>query len=458
VNCHGRDGLGKNEGGVTPSNISWDALTKPYLVTHSSGRKRPPYTERLIDRAISLGLDSGGNTLHVAMPRYRLAQPDLADLIAYLKVIAKDSDPGLTDTTIRIGTTLITSGPLAESASAVKALLTAYFDEINQRGGIFNRRIELYVAESPDSTDQRVQALRECVEDARVFALTGAFMAGADEEIASLVREKEIPVVGAFTLYPQVSPPLNQYVFYTDAGVSDQGRVLAIFAADKFRAKNPCASILVGEGKGLRDTAAAMKKQCEESGWPVVEEIQSPPAPAKMLSLVQRLSQKGTEVVFLVAGAEVQDLFLRRAQEIDWKPIVLVPGSLAGNAVINPTASVAGRMFFSAPYLPSEPTPSDLAAYHTLAGAHGLRSDHLASQLMALVSAEVLIEGLKRVGRAASRWRLIEELERLSRFNTGLSRSITFRPNRRIGCFGAYIVTIDVEGRLVQASKWIELD
>ncbi|HEX8424439.1 MAG TPA: hypothetical protein VF634_13560, partial [Pyrinomonadaceae bacterium] len=46
ANCHGFEGQGKPEGGVAPSNITWEALTKSYGVTHASGRKHPPYTER----------------------------------------------------------------------------------------------------------------------------------------------------------------------------------------------------------------------------------------------------------------------------------------------------------------------------------------------------------------------------------------------------------------------------
>ena len=44
ANCHGFDGRGNPEGGVVPSDITWEALTKYYGVTHSSGRKHPAYT------------------------------------------------------------------------------------------------------------------------------------------------------------------------------------------------------------------------------------------------------------------------------------------------------------------------------------------------------------------------------------------------------------------------------
>ena len=61
--CNGVDGRGKPEGGVTPSDLTWAALTKPYGVDHPSGRRHPPYTEALLKRAITMGLDSAGNEL-----------------------------------------------------------------------------------------------------------------------------------------------------------------------------------------------------------------------------------------------------------------------------------------------------------------------------------------------------------------------------------------------------------
>ncbi|MGH9425847.1 MAG: c-type cytochrome, partial [Terriglobia bacterium] len=41
ANCHGKDGRGKPEGGVVPSDITWQALTRPYTVTHPGGRTHP---------------------------------------------------------------------------------------------------------------------------------------------------------------------------------------------------------------------------------------------------------------------------------------------------------------------------------------------------------------------------------------------------------------------------------
>ena len=92
VNCHGADGRGNPEqGSAAPTEITWPALTRPGGVRHASGREHPPYSEPLLTRAIATGLDPAGNRLLVAMPRYRMTEGEMADLVAYLLRVGNDS-------------------------------------------------------------------------------------------------------------------------------------------------------------------------------------------------------------------------------------------------------------------------------------------------------------------------------------------------------------------------------
>src|SRR5918992_5963300 len=112
--CHGLRGEGKTEGGVTAGNLTWTNLVKAYGHTHPSGRKHGPFDERLFTRSLVQGLDPAGNKLAVAMPRYEMSPEDIADLVAYLKRIEAEREPGLTETSIKVGTILPKQGALAE--------------------------------------------------------------------------------------------------------------------------------------------------------------------------------------------------------------------------------------------------------------------------------------------------------------------------------------------------------
>jgi len=111
--CHGRRGEGKAEGGVVAGNLTWSNLTKSYGHTHPNGRKHGPFTESSLTTAVVRGVDPSGNELAVAMPRYRISIEDMNDLVAYIKRLEFDRDPGLTSESIDVGVPLPTTAGLA---------------------------------------------------------------------------------------------------------------------------------------------------------------------------------------------------------------------------------------------------------------------------------------------------------------------------------------------------------
>ena len=175
--CHGIRGEGKNEGGVTAGNLTWSNLIKPYGHTHPLDASMAPFRESALIRAVVNGVDSDGNELLVAMPRYKLSPEDMADIIAYLKRIDTDLDPGLTDTNITVGLVLPSSGGLADTGAAMKDILAAYFDNLNSRGGIFSRKIDLSVADSGAGGAPTANAAQNFAHKEQVFAFVGGLSA-----------------------------------------------------------------------------------------------------------------------------------------------------------------------------------------------------------------------------------------------------------------------------------------
>src|SRR5688500_19034358 len=141
--CHGNRGEGRTEGGITAGNMSWTYLTKPYGHTKVGDRKHYAFIETVFMRSLTAVLHPAGNKSAVAMHTYRMPQADMTNLIAYLQVIDSDVDLGLTERTIVLGTVLPEKTALRGFAQAMGDVLQAYFAEVNSRGGIYNRKIEL---------------------------------------------------------------------------------------------------------------------------------------------------------------------------------------------------------------------------------------------------------------------------------------------------------------------------
>lgn len=457
--CHGLRGEGKTEGGVTAGALTWSHLIKSYGHTHPTGRKHGPFNESSFALAVTSGTDPSGNQLLVAMPRYRMSAAQMADLLSYLKRIEDDRDPGLSENAITVGVIVPAKGALAETGQAVRAATAAYFADLNKRGGLYNRRVELKVAETGDTPAATGANLERLIDEGQIFALVNAFTAGADREVVAVASRRGVPVVGALTLLTETGTPPDRYVFFLTPGVDVQARALANFAARRLPAKESATAVVHQRGSELGEAAArAFSEQTRRAGRSapaVVAYERDKFDPAATAAALKRAGAQA--VLFAAAGEEAK--FIAEAEKLGWFPHVLLLGVLAGREVPAASAGFRDKIFLSFPSVPTDITPDGVNFFRALAREHTLTDKHVAAQLSALAAAQTLAEGLKRAGRDLSREKLITALEGFYEFNTGLAPPLTFGPNRRVGAEGAHVVAVDVERRqYVPSIGWVSAD
>jgi hypothetical protein len=115
-----------------------------------------------------------------------------------------------------------------------------------------------------------------------------------------------------------------------------------------------------------------------------------------------------------------------------------------------------GKIYLAFPSIPQDQTAAGLRELEELLKSRGLSLRHRPSQVAALASAKVLVEGLKIAGRDLTRDKLLRALESLYDFHTGLTPPLTYGVNRRIGALGAYVVALDLEtGAFEQVGGWV---
>jgi ABC-type branched-subunit amino acid transport system substrate-binding protein len=454
--CHGLDGLGKPEGGVVPSNITWESLAKPYGDVAASGRKHPPYTERAIEMAVTKGLDPGGNRLGTAMPRYDIAPQDLADLIAYLKRVGSDFDPGISPAGLRIGTFIPADGAMAEAGEAAAALLAAYFDEVNSQGGVYNRKLELRVARLPK--ERAAERAERFIKDEQIFALAASFIAGSEKAMTSLMESEETPLVAPLTMLPETAFPLNRRVFYLYAGLGEQSRVLVHFAKQKSRSDARFA-VVAPANEMSRALAAQVEDESKKLGVSLNRKIDYTAAHFEAAPVAAQLREGGVETILFLGSSGEARALLDEADKLGYSFDLCMPGAFAGRELFDAPRHFEKHLFLSFPTLPTDQSKLALLELSALAERHHLSTKHLTVLTSAFSAAKLLVEGLKLSGRDLSREKLITALEGFYKFETGLTPPITYGPNRRIGTLGAYVVALDLENRgLIPVSEWLALD
>jgi len=442
VSCHGYDGLGRSESGVIPSNITWRQIMKSYGHIHPDGLEHGPFSETSLKSYMEDGIYPGGKQGDPSMPVYQMAAQDLDALTAYLKKLDSYLDPGITDSVIRIGTLLPSGGSPAELGEIMRQTVVAYFNEINSQGGIYGRKMTLS-AETVRSFDDKPRFLNSTVPEQGVFALVNTFTPGIEADLWRRIEEQRVPLVAPFSLLPIEDQLLHRYRFFLYAGLREQVTVLARYATQNLSMENPRIQIVYPQRDGMDDIVSAVEAVYQSKGWLNISRRKYTQGDSFSASMLFRLRLENPDLLLFLGGEGEAETLFSTFGDAECKTFLFMPGVLAGKSIYKIPVSCKGRVWLSFPSLPGDRKEWGLREFQAMADRQQLAVRHPTAQLAAYASARILVEGLRRAGRDLSRERLLEALEGLYEFDTGLSPLVTYNKNRRTGAMGAHIVEVD---------------
>jgi ABC-type branched-subunit amino acid transport system substrate-binding protein len=429
--CHARSGRGNPEGGITPSNLQWDVLSHPAT---TDDRTRAAYTPALLRRAITMGIDPSANHLQPTMPRYRMAIEEMNDLLAYIEKLGTDYDPGLTDDAIRIGAVLPSD---EREQAAVRGTLTTWFDRLNRDGGVFGRRIEPRFTTTSGPADKRAAAFREFLEREQPFAVTAAWISGADDAMSAVAEEAHVPTIATFTAH--LGAEDRRYVFQLLAGVREQSLALVAGAVGEHRAT---ARVTILADEATDAFAAKLRDALTDAGCKHV----SVASAASAASAASVLPADAQYLLYLGAPSRL-DAVLAAAAALAAPPYVLIPVAHSSGDLTAAPAALDGRLLLALPSSPDDLTPEGEAELRALE----VPPAAVTSARIALASAKLLVEALRVPGRDLDRDILLTTLETFYRTPTGLTPPITWTPSRHTGSHAVRIIGIDAK-----AKRWVD--
>lgn len=455
VNCHGRDGRGRTEGGIAPANIRWEELTKPSGSGAGGVRHRAAYSGKLLVRAIALGVDASGNQLDPAMPRYHLTHEQADDLVAYLEVLGREADAGVTAISLKIGVVLPPPG-VTGSAQTIRDLLAAFAVQANEQGGFYGRKLTFSFFTAPDEIEARAGVIRDFVEREQPFVLLASYVAGCEEETGHYLEENKVPSIGPIALYAKDNAPGRRYVFHLVAGLAGQSEALGRFAARLPELNHAAALVVRRQADAELDAVTdGIGKPLVDAGWSAPREVAL--AETFTPDWTALLDGGHVRAVFWFAAADGLDEFYRAATKSGSYPFLFAPGVLVGTKLQSAPPGFAGKIFCSFATLPSDQSSAGKTELLKLSGES--QSPDGSFLRMALSSAKVLAQSLRQMGKEVSREKLVEILENLYNYNTEQTPPVTFTPNRRVGAQGVHVVGIDTQRKsLILPSTWVPLN
>jgi len=241
--------------------------------------------------------------------------------------------PGASDSAIKIGNTNPYSGP-ASAYGAIGRALGAYFDKVNDAGGINGRQIEFVTLDDGYSPPRTVEQVRKLVEQEEVLLIFQPLGTPTNSAIHQYLNAKEVPqlfVATGATKWGQ--PDRFPWTMGWQPDYQSEARIYARYILDH----QPDAQIGVlyqndDYGKDyLEGFKAGLGGQADKL---IVEELSYEVTDPTVDSQIISLKSSGADVFFNITTPKFAAQAIRKAADIGWQPVHLL------NNVSNSVGSV----------------------------------------------------------------------------------------------------------------------
>src|SRR6185436_1270997 len=147
----------------------------------------------------------------------------IAALGALLPALAcAQGAPGVSPDKILIGQAAVFSGPAAQLGIQMRNGIKAYFDAVNEKGGVHGRKLELVTEDDQYEPKVAPGASKKLIEEHKVFALLGYVGTPTGTEHIKVTAPAKVPLVGMFTGAEALRVPFNRYIFHVRASYYDE--------------------------------------------------------------------------------------------------------------------------------------------------------------------------------------------------------------------------------------------
>ena len=351
----------------------------------------------------------------------------VATLVVIATLPARAADPGVTPTGLKIGQTVPLSGPVSVYATFSRASL-AFYEMINDGGGINGRKIELLSVDDAFSPPKTVEQTRKLVEADGIFAIVAPMGSAAAIAVQKYLNKAEVP---QFLIQSGLSRFNNPTDFpWTVPGLPNYALEVGIYAK-YIRKATPKARVAVlyqNDDYG-RSYLAAMKSGLEGSGASVVGAEGFDLTEPTVDSQIVKLAASGADTLLVAATAKQTVQTLKKSAELAWRPQMFVAYPAAS---VERTYAVAGAdiakgaittSVFKDPGDPGAGNDPDVQAYLAWMARYYPRGDRLDTlNVAAYVEGQIFTEVLRRCGPDVSRRNFLKQATSLGNYKAPMLR------------------------------------
>jgi branched-chain amino acid transport system substrate-binding protein len=238
--------------------------------------------------------------------------------------------PAQAQETIKIGLVTALSGQSARAGEAITRGLQVAIDELNAKGGVLKKKLELVRRDDEATPAKGVIAARELLFKEKVAVLFGGLDTPVSLAIVPIVNQEKVPFMGPWA----AGTPITRnganpnFVFRVSAVDEIVNKAMLQYSEKTFNAKH-CGMILVnnpwGESNEKGLTAALAAKGMKAAG---IEKFEA--NDIDVVPQLSRLKAAGADCLFLVGNVGPSAQVVKSLDRMGWKPPIVSHWGPAG--------------------------------------------------------------------------------------------------------------------------------
>jgi branched-chain amino acid transport system substrate-binding protein len=335
-------------------------------------------------------------------------------------ITQKLRDGGVTDTEIRIGNFMPYSGALEDFGQIGKAE-AAYFDVINDRGGINGRKIRFMSYDDLSEASNALDLTRILVETDNVLLMFGSFATPDNLAVRKYLNEKQVPQLFVVSGDHDISEPtLYPWTMGWQPSFQDEGRIYANYI-QAFYPDKKIVALWQNDNFG-RELFKGLEQGLGEVARMIRVDVAYDAGDEHLDTHVSILKQSGAEVFVFAGQPQNAAKVIRIAAEHDWHPVFIVNQTASSIAtVMKPAGLQNAAGVVTAAFLKDASDPAwkdqaakDWPAFLDKYAKAGGKDDGAA--MYGYAAAATLIQVLKQCGNDLSRENVMRQAETLNDF------------------------------------------
>lgn len=307
----------------------------------------------------------------------------------------------LAQSTIKIGLVQPLTGAFAAAGTDVVNGAKIAADEINAKGGVLGKNIELIVEDTKSNPTEAVTVTEKLIARDKVAVLMGASASTATLAVMPKLMEYKVPMLVETSSSSKITTAGNPYIFRIAPPSEIEAAVFSSMVK-KIGIKN--ADFLAVNNDWGRGTAEEFSRVLKQNGATVGLVERMDQSAQDMSAQLVKIKASDADTLFVTTAVDQLSLVLKQAASLGLrKRIITTGGSQNPDELITNAGQAADgsmHLVFFAPWSPeSSPNPSAAKAFVDQWNKKNLRFSGLTSSFRGYDGIRAIVEAIRIAGK-----------------------------------------------------------